>query len=148
MKVLSDGPYIGYKMYGPYESKKDGRLRCVLVDEGNTKITISYPKLLIELHYGFKLLGNETVDHIDGDFTNNDLSNLQILDRSVHITKDSIKYISEDFVCPICSKHFSLKYGKLRERKGNERRGIAGPFCSRKCSGIYGTEVQRNRRHP
>ena len=31
-------------------------------------------------------------------------------------------------------------------RKSSERRGKKGPFCSRRCSGLYGTDEQRRRK--
>ena len=75
------------KMYGPY-TRKDGRQHIVLYDfEKNIRKTVSYPKYLLEQKLGRELLPNETCDHIDGDHTNNDLDNLQILTREENALK-------------------------------------------------------------
>lgn len=40
---------------------------------------------MCEEHLGRKLKQNEIVHHIDGDNTNNDISNLQVMSQSEHI---------------------------------------------------------------
>ena len=42
--------YENCKFYGPYQSKKDKRLRCLLIYPNGKRITLSYPKYLIEVH--------------------------------------------------------------------------------------------------
>ena len=42
--------YKDCKLYGPYNSGKDGRLRCVIAYPNGRKQTLSYPKYLIEKH--------------------------------------------------------------------------------------------------
>lgn len=69
--------YEDYKCYGPY-TRSDGRQHVVLVhhnDEGSidNRITCSYPKYIVERHLGRKLKSSETIDHIDGNFSNNNL---------------------------------------------------------------------------
>jgi len=59
--------YEDCQIYGPYQSKTDKRLR-VVVREGKTKRTISYPKFLVEKRLNRYLSENEIVDHIDGNF--------------------------------------------------------------------------------
>lgn len=77
---------------GPY-LRKDGRKHIVLnntaLKTGNkNKIkTISYPKALMEIQLGRKLLKDETVDHIDENKSNDDLNNLQILSRADNARK-------------------------------------------------------------
>ena len=65
------------KVYGPY-TRKDGRQHVVLYESGVPK-TVSYPKFLLEQKLGRSLNADETCDHIDNDYTNNDVSNLQVL---------------------------------------------------------------------
>lgn len=76
------------KVYGPYTRKEDMRKHIVL-GNGNkyVNLTISYPKALMEIKLGRRLTKNETVDHIDEDFTNDKIDNLQILTREDNITK-------------------------------------------------------------
>jgi hypothetical protein len=75
----------GYTLYGPYIGK-DGRYRSILYKD-KTRTTVSYPKLLLECSLGRLLLPNETCDHKDGDFSNNSLSNLQVLTRRDNVIK-------------------------------------------------------------
>lgn len=83
------------KVYGPY-LRKDG-----------TRQTISYPKYLVEEALNRKLTENETVDHIDGNFNNNDLSNLRIINRNEHCFEDHVFRNKEtEFTCVYCGKKF------------------------------------------
>ena len=96
----------------------------------------------MEQHLGRYLLPEETVDHIDGNFTNHDFNNMRVIERSKHIVEDVIRKKSTKFVCPMCSKQFSISGNKLHDAIQNRKRGKAGPFCGRKCAGKYGKSVQ------
>ncbi len=63
------------KTYGPYV-REDGRQ--IIIVNGKT---MSYPKYLLEQKIGRPLTIHETCDHIDGDISNNDPSNLRVLSR-------------------------------------------------------------------
>jgi len=79
------------KMYGPY-LRKDGRKHILWYDTiTKQKITESYPKYLMEKYLGRKLTKDETVDHINNDFTDNRIENLQILSRRDNIIKSAKK---------------------------------------------------------
>ena len=66
------------KVYGPYTSKCDGRKRVVFYYSDKSTSTTSYARYLYEQANG--ILPDElTVDHIDEDFTNDELDNLQPL---------------------------------------------------------------------
>jgi len=49
--------------------------------------SVQYARLLLECSIGRRLIGNETVDHIDGNVANNEIHNLQILSRSQNARK-------------------------------------------------------------
>ena len=124
--------YEGYVCYGPY-TRKDGRSHVVLINRNSvnkTRITVSYPKYLVECHLNKYLTENETVDHIDGNFSNNSLSNLRIVDRALHAKshnlhkKEFIKY------CVICNTQFVTR--------NNERITCSSPHCRGKCAHING----------
>ena len=88
----------------------------------------------MEQHLGRELLPEETVDHIDDDFTNDDLSNLQLLTLVENIKKQherSPRKIYE-FICPCCEKP-SQKY--LNEVTSNWKKGKSGPYCRKSCAG-------------
>ena len=121
------------KVYGPY-LRKDNRKHVIIVDGENRK-TVSYPRYLLEQSLGRMLNKDETVDHIDGDFTNDNLENLQILSLADNIRKTTNlnprKYLT--FVCPVCGTTATKPVNNMAN---NRRLGRRGPFCSRKCGGI------------
>lgn len=136
--------YENLKKYGPYQGK-DGRLRVILKDKDNKLKTVSYPKYLMEIHLDRYLTEEETVDHIDGNYLHNELGNLQILDRVIHTTLDSIRNADTQAICKYCGRAFSIKGESLhlRNRKDNNHSGY---FCSKTCTGRYGRDIQLGNR--
>lgn len=130
--------YTAGKLYGPYLGK-DNRLRVIYV-ENNKKTTISYPKYLMELNLNRHLTEMETVQHLDGNPLNNDLSNLTILNRSEHAKIDAIRLKDSILTCQWCKKEFLVKGSKLCHRLRNDRN--SNSFCSKQCSGKYGKSIQ------
>lgn len=130
--------YDNYIIYGPYQAK-DGRLRLILVHKNTKKKkTISYPKYLMECKLNRFLKKNETIDHIDGNPTNNDLSNLRILNRKEHCSNDAFRNKDITTKCQYCGKIFKISGNKLSDRN----RKNSGYFCSKECSGKYGAEIR------
>ena len=116
------------KVYGPY-TRKDNRQHVIVIFTDNSRRTVSYPKYLMEQRLGRELHpDNETIDHIDGDFTNNDLSNLRIVPRSKHISEDQKKVRPVAFFCVWCGK---LAARHAKDLHHNSRLGKVGPFCGR-----------------
>lgn len=140
------GLYPGYtSVLGPY-TRPDGRKHVVLNNsnaskgtKGKTK-TISYPKALKEVELNKKLNSNETVDHHDRDFTNDSLDNLKVKPRDTHAFEDAIRVKVEDVICPQCQTTFTPS---KNQRSCSDE--VAGPFCSRKCKGTYGSSVQNGK---
>lgn len=127
-------------MYGPYLGK-DNRLRVRLATDDGIK-TVSYPKYLMEVHLNRYLDKDETVDHIDRNPTNNELSNLRVLLRSDHAKQDGRILVTQEFECPECKSKFRISGKKLSDAKSNRRKGKTGPFCSKSCVGRYGVKIQ------
>lgn len=127
------------KIYGPY-TRKDGRQHIIKYENGK-KTTQSYPRYLMEKHLGRILLDNEEVDHIDNDFTNNDISNLQILNKKDNIIKEMSrphrKQKLYEGICEICNNSFTKE---LRYVISNKKQGKDGPFCSRSCAGKHNAQ--------
>lgn len=97
--------YDNYLIYGPYDHNR--RLRLVMVDKVNgRKTSISYAKYLMEVHLGRYLKSDETVDHIDNDYTNNDISNLRVISRSRHAYEDVLRNKPNKVHCEYCGKVF------------------------------------------
>lgn len=121
------------KIYGPY-TRKDGRKHVIHYD-GVTKHTQSYPRYLMEQHLGRKLESWEQVDHINNDPTDDRLENFQILTQLENIQKSAIKEKLYECMCVNCGKNMIIPY---RQYKQNQiTRGRAGPFCSKRCAGLY-----------
>ena len=72
-----------WKIYGPYLNKKDKRLRIIVYD-GYNRVTISYPRFIIECKYKKILARNEDIHHIDEDINNNLINNFEIIKESEH----------------------------------------------------------------
>jgi len=128
------------KVYGPY-TRRDGRQVVIIRTNGSSR-TVSYPKFLIERELGRKLNDDETVHHIDGDFSNNSIENLRVLARSRHSGFHAKKMEPVRQKCIWCGSEFVLTGKKISDRKSSQARGKAGPFCSRSCSGKFGKAVQ------
>lgn len=121
------------KTYGPYFRDDDKRGVVIHIDEHGKRTTQSYPRFLFEKSIGRRLLDNETVDHIDGDVTNNVLENFQLLSREDNARKSIKPAELLRFICPECGAEF-LKEARTY-RSNNVRRRSKGPYCSRHCSG-------------
>lgn len=126
--------YSDYTFYGPY-TRKDGRQHCVLVKHNENgsiieTVTVSYPKYLVEVYLNRYLLENETVDHIDGNFLNNDLRNLRVVDRSEHCRSHAMIRKSVNKTCIICGKSFVTN--------NNSRVTCGSKQCAGKCAHLSG----------
>ena len=76
------------KVYGPY-TRPDGRQHVILIFEDGQRRTVSYPKYLMEQKLGRELDPDlETINHKNGDFTDNRWENLEILSRVDHAHLD------------------------------------------------------------
>jgi hypothetical protein len=107
--------YDGYRTLGPY---KDGTGRDnihIYFPDGHRKVT-SLARYIMERYLDRELLESETIDHIDRDFNNNDIGNLQILNRLEHISLDHKRVRSVVVVCVWCVKEFSIDGNKIKQR--------------------------------
>jgi hypothetical protein len=129
------------KVYGPY-TRDDGRKHVIIYDNG-IRTTVSYPKFLMEQHLGRKLESWETVDHIDEDFTNDVIENLQILSRTENILKSKAPEEIIEFTCSYCGEKATKKARNVRH---NKKKGSAGPFCGRSCAGKWSVEQDKKRK--
>lgn len=130
--------YENKKIYGPYLAK-DSRLRIIVV-ENDRKTTVSYPKYLMELSLNRYLTKTETVQHLDGNPLNNDLSNLIVLGKSEHAKMDAKRVNDVVLTCQWCKKEFLVKGSFIHNRLRKDRH--SNSFCSKECSGQYGKSIQ------
>lgn len=127
------------KIYGPYQRKSDGRQIVIVIDKNGKKRTVSYPKWIMELQIGRQLGPDETIDHWDSNFNNNDIANLRILPRHEHSAEDTRRVEPAKFQCAWCDKEFERSPRLIRDKA---KKNKAGPFCSRKCAGKYSRMLQ------
>lgn len=135
MSCLFEGVVVGKPYLG-----KDGRLRTVLLYPDGTKRFKSYPKHLLEVKIGRELTADETCDHKDDDFTNDNPDNLQVLTRAQNAAKAMLLRPPElyHFTCPVC-KQPAVKH--MSEVRHNWKLGKAGPVCSKECAGLVGKHL-------
>ena len=133
------------KVRGPYQGK-DNRFRIMLIYNDKSSKIISYPRYIMEKHLGRYLEKDEQVDHIDGNPSNNDISNLQILKFKEHQKLDALRNEDIEVSCTYCEKKFIISGNKINDRNRKDRHQ-SGYFCSRTCSGKYGREIQMNLRN-
>lgn len=115
------------KILGPY-TLPSGRKHITIRFDNGTRKNISYARFLYESAYG-KLKNDEHVHHKDGDYTNDELSNLEALVQKEHVK--SHKPIKEElFSCLACGNELKLSGTKLSTLKSNLKRNKRGPYCS------------------
>ena len=123
-------PFEGYRIYGPYLSKKEQRRMVALVSDKH-RTTMSYARYLLSVKLGRRLLESEEADHIDDDKTNDHINNLQILTQKENLEKAKPPEII--CVCPMCDETFSLSSYLYKKRT---RRNVTGLVaCSSSCGG-------------
>jgi hypothetical protein len=84
-----------WTVHGPYK-RKDGRQHVVIVERNpdgsvKNKETRSYPKYLMQELKQDMLDADDTVDHVDRDFTNDDPGNLKIRKLGNHVSLDALR---------------------------------------------------------
>lgn len=129
-------------VWGPYDYS-DGTGRKLVIRRRNkhsNKQCVAYAKHLWEQNYGPVPVGFE-VHHKNHKVSDDRLENLDIITALEH-RKIHGELREPEFYygkCPICKNDF-VKL--MRNVRGNHKKGKAGPFCGRRCAGIYSTNVQ------
>ena len=126
--------YEEYSIYGPYK-RKDGRQHIVLIRHNTNgsiieQRTVSYPKYIVEKYLDRYLKPSETVDHIDCNSLNNELSNLRVVDRAVHAKSHTLSRKVITKTCVVCGKQFITS--------DNNRITCGSKKCRGRCAHING----------
>lgn len=78
------------KYLGPYLRKSDNRRFMVVKYTDGSKSTTLYSRYLMEQELDRHLDIDETVDHINGDVTDDRLENLRVIPRAEHVRQDNL----------------------------------------------------------
>lgn len=135
--------YEDYLVRGPYVNR-EGRKFVILVDKDKKTKSTQYCRYLMEVYLNRELRADEEVHHIDGNFINDYITNLEVVDATKHRRHHMLKETPDiEVTCVECGKSFLLNKKQQRYRKYNSI-DKAGPFCSRSCSGKYGARLQNS----
>ena len=132
--------YFDSQISGLY-LRKDRRLMCTVKTSDGKKTSVSFPKALMELYLGYLLDKDYTIDHIDMNPLNNNLSNLNIVNRKEHCKLDVLRNKDVELKCFLCGKTFIKKGSMLNNIQRKDKKG-QNYFCSKTCSGKYGAMIQ------
>ena len=126
---------------------KDGRFRAYIRDDDNKPHVVSYPRLLLEQQLGIKLDSSDDVHHKDEDFTNNDISNLEVIPHGEHQKfHNPVKYHDKEAVCEVCGKTFIWTGIRQRRYYSDLKRGHNRIIsCSASCSSKRARDTQLGR---
>lgn len=127
------------KRYGPYTMKTGHSFWMDHYTDGSRKSVLVHRELM-EKHTGRKLTSDEVVHHIDGDPTNNSISNLQIKTASDHARDHRPEAETVVIICPFCGKSAEKLARYVRHNQGTYNK--VGPFCSKSCSGRWSRQRQ------
>lgn len=121
---------------------KDGRVRARIKRDDGTKKVVSYPRILLEMKLGKPIDPKYDVHHIDGDYTNNSLDNLELILHGVHQKKHAEKtkkYRDKMMRCCQCQKMFLWTAKRQRLFYNDLRRGrLRYILCGRSCAAKFG----------
>ena len=129
-----------FKDYSCYKNYHKGmnRWQVCLVKKGdrNNRKTILYSKYVMSIEVGRILTSEEEVDHVDGDKTNDCLSNLEIVTREENVRRryEKNKAKTVEVECPECGLVFERLFKNTHLAP---YRKTTMTFCSRKCSGKF-----------
>ena len=85
----------------------------------------------MERHLGRKLTKDEIVHHKDGDKTNNDIKNLELMLRGKHTNFHRKKTEMVEISCAFCNKKIVMRKKRYENRKKHGQKSF---LCSRLCT--------------
>lgn len=131
-EVFGLPPYSACWTSKPY-LRKDGRMLVSIKYGSRRKTSVSYPKFLVEVHLGKYLTDAETVHHKDGNFSNNALSNLEVLKRDKHAQVHARMPDTKELYCAHCGEKFLRARRRLFYYSSGVKHVVSNPVCSVSC---------------
>lgn len=147
-KIKLEYPYSQDWEAGYLVTNKENRKTVILYNgiNGNTqkRSSTQYARYKLAVSLGRYLTKDETVDHIDNDKTNDDISNLQILSRRDNICK-SQKKPPLIATCFVCGKSFNVRRNlTIEKRLKYEKNELC---CSRECGHKKASMIWKNKKN-
>ncbi len=112
-------PWNGYLVNGPY-LHENGRRFVILTCGKHIRKTTSYARYLMEKSLGRILTNTEEVDHINEDFTDDRLENLQVISKLENIERSKkdvcskghskVNNVTRQGHCKTCNNENHRKY--------------------------------------
>lgn len=135
-------PYEEYYYYDPVLNR-EGRYSIFLIHKTDgTRTTISNARFKYETYHKIKLNESQTVDHKDGNKSNDDIDNLQVLTMVENLEKSLIQNnVSRKFV-ELCCPNCSVLFTKEKRRTFLIKKNGVFTCCSRRCAGIIRQKLQ------
>lgn len=128
--------YEDFKVLGPY-SQPSGRRFVVLLDINGKRKNVNYARFLLSKHLNRELLTSEHVHHINGNYIDDRLENLEVLNIGDHTKTHRPKMLSV-ITCDECgSKRFLEGVFRSRSISNNKASSTKNRFCSVTCSISY-----------
>lgn len=130
MRIELEPPFDVWRK-GYLRTCSDGRKRVDLVNSNSDRTTVSYARYLKSIEVGSILSDEVEVDHRDGNKSNDDIDNLQVLTKTAHRAKTnstrSRNY--ETLTCPNCGISFEKEVRLIKP-------GVTSK-CSRRCNALF-----------
>ena len=141
MRLPEQNPFEGLVAYKLFH-KKMGRWQvCLWNPVTNKRRTLLFSKYVMSVKMGRVLSKDEQVDHVDGDRTNDDIDNLEIVTSKENRRRWCESCTGPTMItleCPHCRKTFTKERRQTHLVKGGAR-----TFCSRSCAGRFYANLRR-----
>lgn len=134
-KIKLEEPYKSDWRFGYLVTNRENRKTLILYNSQKDRSSTQYARYLLAVSLGRYLNDEEEVDHIDGDVTNNNLNNLQILSKWENVYKSN-KLPDVHLQCPVCAVKFTRSRKSLRGKLERAANNLI--CCSRSCGGRFG----------
>lgn len=121
--------------------KKGDYFYCIVRDHPRrtNKDYVLLHRVIVENSISRLLTDNEVIHHKDGNKLNNDISNLEILNSSIHTRNHNLDrgQLWVELKCPECHKNFNIPKNKsFLGKKGK------WSCCSPSCRGKFSRKIQ------
>lgn len=132
MVITLEYPFSEIYRKGYLRLSKDGRKRVDLFNTDKDRTTISYARYIMCVKAGHVIPSDYEIDHIDGNNSNDDIENLQVLKVEDHRKKNSFEMStgrsSSECICNFCGNTFTRENRELRYKN---------VFCNNVCRKSY-----------